>query len=200
VKRARGFTITELMVVVVIVGVMAGMAMVSFVRSRSEGQIDAFATAVRNNINNARNRAVATHSTYVVDVRPSSVQVCQVDPTVVPAQRTCPTPVNLNCNGAACENFRIVQAADDAIAAGYNLTVDRTGMAPTPLGGAGIPIYFFRDGTADWRTLANNPSLHVFAESGFTLYVRGVSPGAQAKQRKILVFPSSGRPRIIDKW
>ncbi|MSP57152.1 MAG: prepilin-type N-terminal cleavage/methylation domain-containing protein, partial [Myxococcales bacterium] len=189
-RRSRGFTLTELMVVVVLIGIMASMAMVSMSKGSAEDQVNGFTNQVRTLLVIARNRSVVTSSTYLIDVQATSVRLCQIDPTVAPAQSTCPTAINLNCNGQQCENSRLYGAGNNAMVFGSRQQVDLSGLAPAALPAGHQTVYFFRDGTADFRTGAT-ASQHQPTEAGVTLYLQGSTAAAQSKHRKIVVYPAS---------
>lgn len=241
-RRQGGFTLTELMVVVVIFALMAAMATVSVTKGRGENQIDRFANQIRNYIVTARRRAVATGTTYLVDITPSTVQLCQIDPTgggsppaanstqkecwsaglppyqaVLPATNPSAPPINCPSEGGpksiVCENSAPYWVGNngEATVYGYNPTVDLGGAGPSSTNFQHVQVYFFRDGTADFQAMGTCPpqavpapqtcgQSHLGQEAGLTLYLRGVSTALQSKHRKVVVYPASGRPRIIDQW
>jgi hypothetical protein len=201
------------MVGVAIIGVLAALTSVSMVRGRAQSQLDSYTNKLNSLIVTGRNRAVATRTTWLLDVRAKRAQLCQIDPTANPVQSTCPTPPVNTCNNQLCENIRpVVAGAGTTGDAGYEAVVigalagiefraSPPAPAPPPLPGGKQLIYFFRDGTAD-RLTGASPLQHLppSLQTGVTLYLRGESPSAQGKHRKILVFPASGRPRILDNW
>lgn len=195
--REGGFTLTELMTVVVIIGIMGTMAMVSVHRGRAEGQLDAFTNQIRNLMVQARRRSVGTSSTYMVDVTATTVQMCQIDPNN-PGQLFCPTPLNILCSGAPCENSRVLIAGPEATASmGANQVDVGQGIGKVAIGAGHKPVYFFRDGTVDSMP-GSTPGGRPTVEAGATIYTQGVNN--PLKHRKIIVYPASGRPRIIDQW
>ncbi len=189
----RGFTLTELMIVVVIVGVFASMALVAFSKTRRQVDVDRFAIDVRDVMTRARRRAVATQSTYIVDVRPNSVAYCQQDPTN-PAQNRCPTPTTAVCNGnVACESLRPITAKPNAAAAYYanGYDIPQGAYPQVQVLAAGAGMFFLPNGSATVGA-ANQPP------TGFTVYLW--EPATQNIHRKVVVNPAAGRPRVIDTW
>lgn len=191
-RRQRGFTLAELMVVVVIVGLFAGLALVAFSRTRKQVDVDRFAVDVRDVMTRARRRAVATRSTYVVDVRPGSIAYCQQDPAN-PAQNRCPTPPAAVCNGnVVCESLRPMTAGSSAVAAYYANVPDLgQGVASIAMPAGGAAVFFLPNGSATTGP-ANQPP------TGFTVYLW--EPRSQALHRKIVVQPAAGRSQVIDAW
>ncbi len=182
-RRARGFTLTELMTVIVIVGIFASLAIVSFSRNRRANDLDNFTNDVRDAINIARRRAISTGTTYLVDVRAGSVAWCQQDPGNA-AQVACPSV-------APYESSRKMLAGSEAQVVSYNATVDvgAIGTGGTAIGG-GHSFLFDRTGTATSAVAA--------IPTGFTIYLSGVTDSG--RQRKIAVYAASARPRIVDHW
>ena len=188
---ARGFTLIELMVVVTLIAVIAGLAMVNIGRTNRYGDLDNFANDVCNSLAIARRRAVATRNIYLVDVTAAGVEWCQVTnqpdnitPAVIAAlPAVCPNPNNY-------EGARPIQPNSGATVVDWAKDVD-TGQGGVMHNGLPASVYFFADGTAD-------SDLTTTGTQGFTLYLQGTSE-TQIK-RKIYIFPFGGRPRITDSW
>jgi prepilin-type N-terminal cleavage/methylation domain-containing protein len=209
-RRARGFTIIELMVVVTIIGVIASIAIVSMRKRRSTGDADQWANALRNLAQQARRRAVSTGTTYLLDVRQKTARWCQVD-DVLPCNSNTTTTSTCPNSTATRENGGLMYAPADAVTdsgyGGADVTLPgQTYAAPTHAtmsSTASFGIYFGPTGIIDTNYCNANTTNLVM--SGATLYVKANNTVASAtsqnqKRRRIVLFGVSGRPRIIDNW
>jgi prepilin-type N-terminal cleavage/methylation domain-containing protein len=212
-RRSSGFTLVELMAVVTIIAVMAVLAVVSFRKSRTENDVDAFANALRTSIIQARRRAVATRGLnpygYLLDVHQGSVRWCQIDPTTVDATNLTTTQVDCLKQNPLYERGPLVLAGSDAQLSWFAVKADlvQPGVAyvaaprlamPTA---TGQPLYFGPNGTCD-AVFKNALSPVITTPGGFTYYLqpRSTGPDAGFKRRKITIYGISARPRIIDTW
>jgi prepilin-type N-terminal cleavage/methylation domain-containing protein len=186
-KRAaqRGFTLPELLTVVVIVSALVGLALARATRDNHDGDLDQFARAIAQDVALARRRAQTTGSSYLVDLRPNQVSYCQLDPAV-PAQSTCPTA------NRAYESARAYQARPEARAASYATAADigQGGVAKLPIG-AGTSLLLLPNGSCDSIPATRSPD-------GFTAYLQGVT--VTAKHRRVTVYSLAGVPRVTDAW
>lgn len=178
-----GFTLTELLVVVALFSVLAGMAIISVGRNRSAGDLDRFARAIANQVNVARQRAVETRSTYLLDLRAASVAYCQQDPAN-PAQATCPSP-------AGIESGALFQAGAEARILAWAGDVDIGQGLQRSFIGAGKTLYFSPAGSCD-------SDLASVVPNGITLYLEGI--GDDQQHRMVAVLPLAARPRISNNW
>jgi Tfp pilus assembly protein FimT len=184
------------MFVVAILGIMVGLAIAVFTRTKNEGDLDRFALDVREMMTRARRRAVATHSNFVVDVRATSIAYCQQDPANL-AQNTCPTASTAVCTSGAgtgpCESSRAFTAGPEATVlqtAKFADAAGGSGPAPTAIG-AGTAVYFLPTGAADSDLATATPD-------GFTVYLQGLVD--TFRHRKIVLFPAGAKPQVIDSW
>jgi prepilin-type N-terminal cleavage/methylation domain-containing protein len=205
-RRARAFTLVELMVVVALIGVIAAVAVVSMRRSRSTHDSDAWASALRNMASQARRRAVATKKPYMLEVGDRWVRWCQVmttqnncllDPKVCPATASANQEMGGRLSAPAdAVTDRLTDVAEQvtrfgSFAAGVPYPIPANGSRP---------IYFNDDGTATLNYCT--PST-----VGVTIYVRASnlaeSPGTTSetqKHRRVVISGITGRARIIDNW
>ena len=210
-RRSRAFTLVELMVVVALIGVVAAIAVVSMRRTRTTNDSDAWASTLRNMIAQARARAISTKQIYMIDLRVSSAQWCQVtvDGSPCSIQNGCAT-VPTTCPNATtgAESGDIVYAPADAITDTTAVSPDisqpgQTYSTPTHVA---VPdqIYFGTTGTVD-STYTNVAAM---GGLGFTIYVRasnklgtGVTATTQNQmRRRVVVYGPTGRGRIVDNW
>lgn len=192
--RQRGFTLVELMVVVVIVAVLASVAVVAWHRLHAANDADAWANVVRNAVTFARRRATATGTPYMVEVTPTTLAWCQVDAS------TCAADGALACATATGERAAAVVAGSDAVTdalAGIPdvLALDGTYAPPAQTALAGTRNLFFGPNGS-----ANLACSHVLGATpvnatGFTVYLH-----AGSTRRRVVVYGATGRPRIVDNW
>lgn len=201
-RRSRGFTLVELMVVVALTTIIASLAIVSMRKSRSQGDADAWANTIRNLTNQVRRRAVATDSTYLLDIRRTQAQWCQCTSSATTA---CPN------TDAGKENGGVVYAGADALTDSYAKAADIQlpgqtygAQSRTSLSSATdiAPVYFGPSGTASttWADVQSGK-----LPAGATLYVRAANATAGSdaesqKKRKVVIYGVSGRPRIVTNW
>src|SRR6202035_3647068 len=128
-KRTRGFTLVELMLVVALTAVITALAIMAWSRSRAAHDVDAWANVVRNTVTVARRRATATGTPYLVELGATSLRWCQVD---APG---CAADAALSCATATGEKSQPVGAGSDALTDSYAgvadvLAIDGSYAAP----------------------------------------------------------------------
>jgi type II secretion system protein H len=204
-RRSRGLTLVELMVVVALTGVIAAIAVVAWRKSRTQNDVDSFAAAVRNAMQQASRRAIATGTPYMLDLRPNSARWCRVvaanwsaGPPATTTQTACPA------SGADAENGPAARSGDDAKIAYYAASADAasatgaySAASKTPLVTSTV-LYFGKNGSAD-ATFANVMT-NGLPSAGFTVYIARQGNDEATKRRRVLVYGLTARPRIIDNY
>jgi prepilin-type N-terminal cleavage/methylation domain-containing protein len=215
-RRAGGFTLVELMVVVTIISVLGSVAVVSMRRGRTEGDADAWANSLRNVMLQARRRAAATKTPYLVEIKQNQVQWCQVSTNIYANSSTAAATV---CAGtpscaappAGAEVGRPIFTGADAMTDSVlnkadvgALTGSYSASTHAALGSsATAQLFFGANGSAD-ASCANVVG-NVTGLLGYTVYVRGSnvvasSTAASQKRRRVILYGATGRARILDTW
>jgi hypothetical protein len=195
------------MIVVTIIGILAGIAVISWRKTNTQASVDNFANLVRNTFIVAGRRAAATGVPFMVRITSDHIQYCQVnpDPTVtslIPPIST--SQVDCSSLPASLEVGPNSQAPSDAIVQGTNDAADvimpggvYTQLTPTAIG-TGKTVFFGPGGTVD-SSLAQAISSGSVVR-GQTVYVRRATVDETNKRRRIVVYGVSGRPRVVDNW
>ena len=203
--KSRGFTLTELMVVVAIFSLLAGFAIVSIGRTNRAHDLDDFSREIASMMTVARRRALTTRNVYLVSVQQTlttppqwTASYCQVttNPETITSTvllalpTTCPQPPP-----ATREGNRPLIGGVGAQVVNWAKDVDQ-GQVVTKVP---LPayVYFLPDGTIDTDFVSSGLQ-------GFSLYLQG-NGGAQNTsdtllKRKIYALPFAGRSRVIDSW
>ncbi|HEY3356181.1 MAG TPA: type II secretion system protein [Polyangia bacterium] len=181
VARQRGFSLTELMVVVVIMGVLASVAVFAGRRANNETQVDKAVANFRWALNAARGRAVATHATYLIEVSPTTgFRYC----TMGLPQGSPPA-----CGTGTAEVAPWTGVGDRVVLAGY-ATATLMGAGASQSLTATVRILAKPDGSIDGDPATTGPD-------GFTLYLK---TSDDAKFRKVWVFALTAQSHYSDHW
>lgn len=171
-----GFTIVELMVVVAIVAVLAGVAVWSMSPNTAQAEIKDFAEEFQYHFREARSRALSTRNRYAVMLDATTVQWCEDD---------CPAPTGK-------EKGRVGRARGGAKAISFARMADIGVTAlPTQTSLGTTTIYFYGDGTVDSNR--STPE-----QEGFTVYLQH-SVKTHLRYR-VAILPLSGDVRTYDSW
>jgi prepilin-type N-terminal cleavage/methylation domain-containing protein len=210
-RRKRGFTLVELMVVIAILSVIMALAVKAFRKSRSQSDVDYWANALRNQINAASKRALSTKSPYLVSVTATTVRWCQVNPANISggppwttSQVTCPAQPTTG----GPELGPIITAPDDGETSYYATSADATMPGVTAYsqptrttlsGSAALYVGEFSTASSIFDNVMR-ATLSTPNTMGFSLYVRRQGSDETDKRRRVVVYGASARVRIIDNY
>jgi type IV pilus assembly protein PilE len=136
-KHERGFTLIELMIVVAMIGVLAGIAIPSWLKSSQKGKYDSEVSAMFTEI-------AAKEEAYKSEVGNGSYLGT---PTACPTTTSQPG-INFNTTCANAGNWLLlrVAATDSNIRCMYQITAGAAGTTPTPT----APFTFFTTPAGPW--------------------------------------------------
>jgi len=203
-RKAHGFTLVELMVVVALIGILAGLAVAAWRKAIMEDQSDGWARKVRDVATTANRRAVATRQPYMMQVTASSVQWCIIDPSTISGPPWATTQTGCAGIASTLEHASAIGAPNDTDVSYYATSADLvtpngTYAAPAKNAiGAGTVFFFGSNGTSS----SSFPSVMApgAPPSGFTVYVRSVANDETSRRRRVAVYGASSKARIIANY
>jgi prepilin-type N-terminal cleavage/methylation domain-containing protein len=184
-RRARGFTLPELMAVVAIVGVMGAVAMATLNGATSSNNSAALARSLHFAMMNARSAALSDGYQRRLNCTLAASafnSFCTVDKLCLPGM----SPNTTSCTTVWTPQSRINCGSHATIWNVTNATEPGTGTQ----GGAQVvgskTVLFYPDGSSD--------------TTGKTIYVGDTKATNAANQFKIYVYSATGMARLVNQW
>jgi type IV fimbrial biogenesis protein FimT len=169
-RRERGFTLIELMIVVVILAILLAVAGPSFFDSLTRNQVRTQTSLVVSSLNLARSKAVERN--HPVSICTSTYSTAQANPI---------------CDGALTLNdgwVIFLDAAEDGVSAADEVVKAIEGLPDDfTIKNAVFPITFYPDGSASTSTGAN------------PMYF--CPPDNDAQKTWSVVLEATGRPQMV---
>lgn len=174
-SAASGFTLIELMVVVAIVAVLAGMAIWSSRANTDEAAMDEWAGAIRNKIKEGRSRAINSGKRYLLQVQPTRARICEV-----------------SCWSSGTYKSPWVSARNGARVKGFALSADvGIGARPHIYSSGYWYLFIYPDGTVDSKWWTTQPE-------GVTFYLQHDTNSKL--QYRVAVLPLSANIHKFVSW
>jgi prepilin-type N-terminal cleavage/methylation domain-containing protein len=187
-RRAKGFTLPELMAVVVIVGVMGAIAMATLSYSTSSTNAGALARSLQFAMMSARGSTISDGFQRRLNCTLASVGgFCIIE-------KACQAGVAPTCAAGTWTTEQRINAGNHATI--WNVTLTRD-TAVTNSGAqftGNKQIYFKPDGTA--CDVTGTPC----NSSGLTVYVSDQKGASVNDHFKIYVYATTGMARLVNQW
>jgi prepilin-type N-terminal cleavage/methylation domain-containing protein len=193
-RRARGFTLPELMAVVAIVGVMGAIAMATMSRSGDQQNAAALARSIEFAISTARTSALADGFQRRLACTPkSTLGSCTVD-------RASNSGMVLPTGYTFTTESRIMASSHSTI---WNITLTTDNAASNQGGTQSTTLrnmYIRPDGSVCDTVQTSTSPTTACTSSGFTYYVSDRGGTNKSNQYKVYVYSMTGMPRLVNAW
>jgi prepilin-type N-terminal cleavage/methylation domain-containing protein len=195
-RTHSGFTLPELMAVIAIVGVMAAIAMAALGRSGDAENAAALARSLQTAMMTARSATLSDGIQRRIACTPATALVktsCTVSKYSLPGMAPLTT-------GTWIAEQRL-DASSHATVWSVTKTLDvTTSNAGGTQATSFTSLYFRPDGTiCDALSSSTTPNPCTYS-TGMTFYISDTVGTNTSNQYKIYVYPTTGMPRMVNRW
>ena len=140
-KRNQGFTLVELMITVIILGIFSAIAIPSFTNLINNNRVQSTSNELASLLNYARSTAAQTNATYIVCINngiwtvkkgwdcssASDLRSYETPAGITITYTNSALPMTFNSNGTTSNSPTMIICKDSDAANGYTLTVKNSG-------------------------------------------------------------------------